>query len=331
MSTRFMISDMVNKTIRGIFLVITLILLSVSVYYSRSWHVFVQMPSLIAWGLSGAFVVSATALFDLAIGRILHVIRLKKGHEEYKRSIFSSVIVGTFFLTVWMILTAYSMYSTLAGQFNHMLLSDITVYEMSGIQQQIEILEKELLPAPVLSRTTINILIKDIDDKTQLLLNEKKNLNDMIGSTADIEKGAEYRTVIRDTNARISVIESELNKLSVEKRNLLIPLITDNSEIELELRKLKTERDKNITDKEKLALQEDIFEFLARIFDTESIIIRFIALAFPSILVDLISPITSALFFYGWSMPLKKEKTYEDGKNDAFAAIDAELEKRLRI
>ncbi|MCK5612659.1 hypothetical protein KAR91_62885 [Candidatus Pacearchaeota archaeon] len=308
---------MANKIIRFIFLSITLMLLSVSVYYSRTWHTFVKMPPWIAWGLSGAFVASATALFDLAIGRFLN-------------KDWMSILVGSFFILVWLILTAYSMYSTLAGQFNKMLKSEVIVYTVSEQDNEILKLEEKLFriqnPAEI-DADSKKLLIGDIDSKTEILLDEKRNINNTLSGISGAEEAAKYRTAVRDANTRLAVIETELNNLSVEKRELLLPVeIPDTSGLENEIRELKLSRDNNLTDEEKLSRQDDIFDFLSGIFNTDPDNIQFIALAFPSILVDLISPIFSALFFY-----YRKEKTYSDGLKDAFAAVDIEIEKRLTV
>lgn len=291
-------------------------LLSVSVYYSRDWHVFVKMPPWIAWGLSGAFVASATALFDLAIGRFLEFRKAK-----------SNIPIGAFFLLVWLILTAYSMYSTLAGQFNKMLKSDVAVYQVSELDLEIKTLEEKLYkiqnPAQVDTESK-RILIEDIDAQIEMFTTEKKNINNTLSGISGAEEAATYRTAVRDSNARLLIIENELQRLSKEKRELLLPVeLPDTSDLEYEIRILKNNKNKDLTDDEKLALQDDIFDFLAEIFKTTPDIIQFIALAFPSILVDLISPIFSALFIYGLSY--KNKKTYAD----AFREIDAELERRL--
>lgn len=331
---------MANKIIRLIFLSITIMLLSVSVYYSRGWHVFVKMPGWIAWGLSGAFVASATALFDLAIGRFLEPVNAprkiveNKINPEYIKIKSGLILVGIFFMSVWFILTAYSMYSTLAGQFNKMLLSTVLTYEVSEVQLEIDRLQKQIdKSVNEISEETIKILIGDIDSKIELLINEKKTINKTLSGISGAEEAATYRTAVRDANGRLLIIESELEKLSIEKRELLIPVIIDNSEIELEIKKLREELSSGLTDEEKLILQEDIFGFISGVFSTESRIIdkrtvRFIALAFPSILVDLISPIFSALFIYGLG---KNKKSYSDGRHDAFSEIDAELTRRLNI
>lgn len=309
---------MVNKLIRTIFLLITLVLLSVSVYYSRGWHVFVQMPGLIAWGLSGAFVISATALFDLAIGKF---------RDRNK----TNILIGFFYLSIWVILTLYSMYSTLAGQFNVMLKTSVSTYDVSSDQEEIDRLQSQIdKPTGIIDPGVKKILISDIDNKITAFMEEKKIINNMISDTSGAEEAALYRSAIRDANTRLGLIENSMEILSAEKRELLLPEIIDTSDIEIELRELKKQRDSNLTDAEKLSLQPDIFDFLSEIFETTADMIQFIALAFPSILVDLISPIFSALFIYGLG---DKRKTYSDGYSDgtgeAFSVIDAELEKRL--
>ncbi len=267
-------------------------------------------------------------------------------------------------MLLWALITVYSIGSTIAGQYNQMLLSTAKVYEVSEVQLSINLLEEELSTLkspPGTDLETRGILISDIDRQISALESEQENITQTMSSIDNIETSANYRTTIRGNRERLSTIQEQLNILYAQKTALLMPVKLDTEKIQAlqtEIAKLKQERDNDITDEEKLSLYDDIFDFLSGIFisyspDMTSNMVQFITSIFPAILIDLLSPISSALFFYGVNLSGKpggkadgkyngnrdinsKDKRHgysdgvADGARDAFKVVNAEIRRRLQ-
>ena len=324
-------------------LMITLICLAASIYYSGLWHLYVQMRPLLAWGLAAAFVVFANVCFVIGIGL-------------YKHKRF---ILGTVFMLLWALITVYSIGSTIAGQYNQMLLSTASVYEVSETQLSVNLLENELSilkTPPGTDSETRGILISDIDRRISALEAEQASINSILNNISDIETSANYRTTVRGNRERLQIIIENLDILYAQKTTLLMPAklpVDKIQELQSEIAKLKQKRDNNITDEEKLSLYDDIFDFLASIFKSmmpdvpgmTSNMVQFITSIFPAILIDLLSPISSALFFYGVNLSGKpggkqednnnvsntdNNSSYNRGTHDAFKTVNTEIRRRLQ-
>ena len=328
--------------------IITIVLVSASIRYSGAWHIYIGMHPVWGWGLAGAFIVFSTVCFDIGYGMLSEDNRNPqyKFHGKHRFRVLSS---GWAFIAIWFFITIYSMSSTVAGQYNQLLLKEANrsteteTYKLDSVIQDIQNKESEiksLRNPPEISDETINIMMGDISKQSDILLEEKTDINNLLSGISGVEEAANYRTVIRDSKARLLIIEEELRSLSEDKKQLLLPVEINYDRISIlqsEIEVLKITRDTLLDAGAEVQNDGDInqgtiFEYFSKIFSLSPLMIQFLLSIFPAIFIDLISPISSALFFYGLNgsgKPSEDGKTYEDGKQEAFAAVDAELERRL--
>jgi hypothetical protein len=335
--------------------IITIVLVAASIRYSAAWHLYIGMHPFWGWGLAGAFIVFSTVCFDIGYGLIVEDNRNPRYNTRliFRKSYRTRVIsYGWAFIAIWFFITLYSMSSTVAGQYNQLLIKEkerstvketykleSVVQDITGKNDEIETLRNP----PIIPDETIKIIIEGIGSQEAILLDEKKTINKMISDTSGAQEAATYRSAIRDAYSRLGDIEVELNTLSEDKKLLLLSPVIDYDRISIlqnEMEDLKIKRDILIDDGGRIGddnqiNQGTIFEYFSKIFGLSPLMIQFILSVFPAIFIDLISPISSALFFYGLYRheeddAYEKGKTYEDGKRDAFDAVNNEIQRRLR-
>ena len=146
---------------------------------------------------------------------------------------------------------------------------------------------------------------------------------------------------MRGNRDRLQIIIENLDTLYTQKTTLLMPVklpVNKIQKLQTEIAMLKKQRDAGITDEEKLSLYDDIFDFLGGIFGITADLVQFVTSIFPAILIDLLSPISSALFFYGVNLSGKSSgnpggkrdnNSYKQGIRDAFKAVNTEIRRRL--
>jgi hypothetical protein len=264
-------------------LFIGLVALSISIYYSMLWlWKYAGFPFIIALFLAFAYIVFLNIVFEGAISFFRQAILIKNNSLKiresnkplYKRSIqmqISRILIGLVIMFVWFFLTAYSMISTVAGQYGQIIKieeskstvrkdADFYTEQLNSIEEQMEF---------IMTQNT------SYQEELNILLDRAKSIN-------TIEDRYKYRNTTGSTEERIDELRksietntSQINALLIEKRGLLKD---DSSDFSINF--------------------GSVYTYFSKITGLPELLIQVVLSLFPSVFVDIISPVAFAIFIY---------------------------------
>lgn len=251
-------SGLINWLIRLSSLLLGLVCIVISIYLTSKWFIYIGFI-FIGIPLSVTYIIFINIVFEFGIKFIL----LKKFR-------------GYFIIFLWLILVSYSMITTIAGQYNKLVSAENqrieNDYDFSN-QIIIDDLKEE---------------IKDLKNQKLELKTEITSLIEKSNSVNNIEDSYKYKNTIRVNNKRIDKIRKLLKEINKTIENKTI------------------EYHNLIKENKKLSLNEDTFKidsgsvynYFSKITKINPLIIQFILSLFPGLFVDIISPISIALFLF---------------------------------
>lgn len=315
------IPRLTTGAIRFLMLPIMTICIGASVRFSAFWHIYIGIVQTWSWGLSGAFILMANILFSLAMGRRLETYRFitprrefegtAKEYRDYKAKEKMHFTGGEkVALFVFTLITIYSMTTSVAAQFNRHLEkqreSGITATSSDAIllKEVMSDLEKAKNPVAVYNEG----LLQDYDYTIKNLQEEQRQISQSLRDLGPMPERNNYqddktygtaRWYWYDTknkyDSRSKEIRESLSEYQEKKEKLLLPPPVDQELV----KELESRRTKLLNKGAVLEHGDDIFSWLSGIFGITPAMIQFILSLFPSLFIDLLAPIASAIFFYG--------------------------------
>lgn len=258
--------SIVIKSIRIIMGIIGIGAATISIYYTAIWLI-EFLPFLFAILLSTIMVGFSISTFEVIVlifsGSILH-------------SKLAKWTVCALFSVLWVIVSTFSIISTVAGQYNKY---------VSGLQEQ--------------TRSGVSTgranwgIIQERKQELQLRLSEYRqqvlSLNKIISGLSDVEKRQENSGIWGETQYRLSKANKEMNKISDE------------------LEKVRAEERKQIDESRQHGVSltinggdglPDFYGWFAKVVNVHKDRAQFLMSLFPAIFVDIISPIGIAIALF---------------------------------
>lgn len=351
------IPRLTTGVIRFLMLPIMSICIGASVRFSAFWHIYIGITPEWSWGLSGAFILMANILFSLAVGRRLETYIFITPRKEFDGTWREYLIYKNrekihftdgekMALFVFVLITIYSMSTSVAAQFNRHLEKNrnagITATSSDDLllQEVTDDLAKEKNPIAVFDEGLFedyNATIKQLQEEQSQVSESIRELGPM-PDKGDYESEKEYSTARwywYDTknkyDTRTREIRESLSEYQVKKEKLLLPPEVDNPRV----KELEEKREQLMAKGAKLETEsgDDIFSWLSGVLGPDPATIQFILSLFPALFIDLLAPIASAIFFYGLGSLGGKPKesegftekdmqsAYKEGADRAFSLV----------
>lgn len=229
-----------------------------SAYYTQIWQA-ETLTVFWSWFLSLIIIGFASAAFLTLIGLITKSIYSK----------FSTWLLAGIFLLLWLICLIYSIQVTVAGRYN----------------QYKDIMNKNNISQNVLNVN--NIKIANILDSIETLKNDRSTnqirLNTLLMQAKDIQNGKEIKGETWLTiQSRILNVQDILASISkkLESKNIEYEKILSESKV---------------SDNE---LKFGFYDWAAKVYKTDRSNIEWIFILFPSLFLDIASPIALAVFMF---------------------------------
>ncbi len=273
----------VNYLIDFVNLAVGVTALIISIYYSYKWLHYIGTPIILSLSLAITYVAFINIVFEGGIGMIKKGFVIKKNAEKiqdtnkelYARALFmirQRYIAGTFVLLLWVLITSYSMISTIAGQYEQLSYIETTKIETgrkdaTHYSDQLESIEEE-----------INL----IEEETILYKEELATLVRRSSTIESIEDRAKYRTTTYWTEKRTDEIREKISANNEQIKTLI-------------------KEKKNIKKQDYSGFTVEsgtVYNYFNRIIGIDPLLIQFILALFPSIFIDIISPVSLAIFLY---------------------------------
>lgn len=258
--------SIVIKSIRIIMGIIGIGAATISIYYTAIWLI-EFLPFLFAILLSTIMVGFSISTFEVIVlifsGSILH-------------SKLAKWTVCALFSVLWVIVSTFSIISTVAGQYNKY---------VSGLQEQ--------------TRSGVSTgranwgIIQERKQELQLRLSEYRqqvlSLNKIMSGLSNVEKRQENSGIWGETQYRLSKANKEMNKISDE------------------LEKVRAEERKQIDESRRHGVSltinggdglPDFYGWFAKVVNVHKDRAQFLMSLFPAIFVDIISPIGIAIALF---------------------------------
>jgi len=255
-----------------IILFIGIIALITSIYYSARFLVYTGIKKEFTYILSITYVIFLNIIFECSIGFYKKAKIIKANTNKYnvkkknKALYFKSIIMRIkayalciIIFLVWLMLTSYSMLSTVAGQYNALLKNNISYSKNKNIDYvsiQIEILKENN-----------NAHKKELEQKINIL-----------SSVDNIDKSYLYKNTTKKTEERVD----KLNQLIKENNIKILGLLDKQDNKKINFNK---------------GSVYEYFSFLLN-YNIDPVYIQFFLSVFPSIFIDIISPISFAILIY---------------------------------
>lgn len=276
---------MKNKIIRIVlnilYLLVGIVSVVVSIYYSRKWFVYNGIPKVIRELLAIIYVLFLNILFENSISQWLYANKCKIEsnklvNKNYKgRLILLGIkkrLVASVIMFVWLLLASYSIISTIGGQYDQ--LSEIEEQlpqDTSNYKDEIAIIEEKIIlyeERIYSNKKEVKILLKRLE------------------SIEDVEKSYKYKNTSKKNENRLDNLKENIETDEQQILSLKDQIIS----IKLKGSKVNS---------------GSVFNYFEKIIKVKGYIIQFVLAFFPSIVVDFFAPISFALFLFG-----KKEKKY---------------------
>ena len=254
------------KSIRVIMGVIGIGASAISIYYTAIW-LFEFLPFFFAILLSTIMVGFSISTFEIIVlifsGNIL-----KSKYAKWSVSVIFSVL--------WIIVSTFSIISTVAGQYNKY---------VSGLQEQ----TRNGVSTGIASWGIIQERKRELQMRLSEYREQVLSLNKIISGLSNVEKRQENSGIWGETQYRLSKANKEMNKISDE------------------LEKVRTEEKKQLEESRQhgvsLTINEgsglpDFYGWFAKVVNVHKDRAQFLMSLFPAIFVDIISPIGIAIALF---------------------------------
>jgi hypothetical protein len=235
----------------------------ISIYYTFIWAND-NLNSVLAVILSSLIVLFSTSAFETMI----YIIKSKMGIFKW--------FISLFFLLLWIIVNSFSILSTAAGQ-----------YSLFFAKEQSKI------DSITIESTEYNDLIvneKELIDEKNILLEQEKPLLFIISSMKNMDqffsedKRSKESVIFYDAQIRINTINKDIENIDKQL------IVVRNKKVEL--------FNKNIKPKIELKSIPDFYTLFGRIISLDKSYTQFVFSLFPSVFLDIMSPICLAIFLF---------------------------------
>ena len=254
------------KSIRVIMGVIGIGAAAISIYYTAIW-LFEFLPFFFAILLSTIMVGFSISAFEVIVlifsGNIL-----KSKYTKWSVSVMFSIL--------WIIVSTFSIISTVAGQYNKY---------VSGLQEQ----TRNGVSTGIASWGIIQERKRELQMRLSEYREQVSSLNKIISGLSNLEQRQENSGIWRETQYRLSKANKEMNKISDELEKVRIE----------EKKQLEESRQHGVS----LTINEgnglpDFYGWFAKVVNVHKDRAQFLMSLFPAIFVDIISPIGIAIALF---------------------------------
>jgi len=237
----------------------------ISIYYTAIW-LFEFLPIPFALLLSSIMVGFSVFAFET-------VILFASG--QVTRSRISKILISTGFVILWIVVSAFSIFSTVAGQYNRNVAN-----------------KREQVRTGVDSGKASWVLLQERKTDLQKRIGEQRDristLNKLLSGMGDVKTRSENNQLWYETQFRLQEANKEITKSSDE------------------LEKIRDEEDRRIAHSKKTGEilntskvdLPDFYGWLAGIFNVSHDWVQFLMSLFPAVFVDIISPVGVALALF---------------------------------
>lgn len=239
----------------------------ISVYYTTVWLI-EFLPLIFALLLSGIMIGFSIAAFET-------VILFLSGTITKSKAVKISISIG--FIALWLIVSAFSITSTIAGQvdrysknFNEQSKQETNIYKASW---------------DVLQERKNDVKIRISEYHKQI-----KNYNDILSGMNNLDSRTSNENIWKETQWRVNKAQAELNKLLNEMENIR------NEEKDL-LKKIKDNKI-SFTSNKKIENNLNFYEWLSKILNIKENFVQFWLSLFPAVFVDVIAPTAIAISLF---------------------------------
>ena len=239
---------------------------AISIYYTAIW-LFEFLPFFFAILLSTIMVGFSISAFEVIVlifsGNIL-----KSKYTKWSVSVMFSIL--------WIIVSTFSIISTVAGQYNKY---------VSGLQEQ----TRNGVSTGIASWGIIQERKRELQMRLSEYREQVSSLNKIISGLSNLEQRQENSGIWRETQYRLSKANKEMNKISDELEKVRIE----------EKKQLEESRQHGVS----LTINEgnglpDFYGWFAKVVNVHKDRAQFLMSLFPAIFVDIISPIGIAIALF---------------------------------
>jgi hypothetical protein len=264
-------------------LIVGIVAITISIYYSFKWLEYVGTPFIISASLALTYVLFINIVFESAIGLIKQAYTIHKNALKiktnnpglYKRARFMKlkrIVIGYFILLVWFFLTIYSILSTVAGQYNQLIF--VETQQINTDAKDTDFYKDQII--------AINEQIELLKNENKLFNEEIKILVNRSSSIESIEDKFKYRNTTKKTETRTDLLRKNIT----ENNKKISSLIEKKSGLQKE-------------DYSDFKVNKgNVYNYFAKLTRLEPLYIQFILSLFPSMFIDIISPVSLAIFLF---------------------------------
>ncbi|MFW9871918.1 MAG: hypothetical protein ACFFG0_02375 [Candidatus Thorarchaeota archaeon] len=239
----------------------------ISVYYTTVW-LFEFLP----WGFA---LLLSSIMVGFSISAFETIILFMSG--QVTKSKISKVSITIGFIVLWIIVSAFSIMSTVAGQYN----------------KHVDNLRQEEMKEDHSTNATYTLLKEQKQDLKKSLNEYQKqatNLNNILSGMSDIESRTKNDALWRNSQYRLNLVNRNIRRI----RKNLNKIILEEKKIIIESKKSRILL-VGVSSKKEIP---NFYGWLAIIFKISSDKVQFIMSLFPAIFVDIIAPVGIALALF---------------------------------
>ena len=256
---------------------VAVISIMVSIYYSTLWGLYIGQPWFISLPSSLAYIVFTNMLFEVSVGMLIKtksalilVYRMDKKDKAMASFLMvTRLLAGIFVMVAWSMVVLYSMASTVGGQYDQIVLAERGREESTYVENTSVILESLEYRKNMLEESLL------VDN------NEIETLVSRLGKVETVEDAWEYKGTMERDQKRLD----KLRVKTMETKNSIFKLVQEIAD----------------ATKDKSSFSVDsgsAFSYFSRIFGFTELEIQFFMSLFPSLFIDIISPIALAIALY---------------------------------
>jgi hypothetical protein len=254
-------NDIVLIVLRILMIIIGIGAIILSTYYTSIW-LFSFLPGFLAILLSSIMVAFSVAAFECII--------IFKENKQ-------GILIGIFSI-IWLIVLCFSMVSTVAGQYNARMETEIDNFSKKSEE--------------IHSSSILKSYINDEEEIKDQMEQKKKRLeylNDFIISfSVEALKEGKNRRLQNNAIEELHGIEKELKALRID--------LEKNREIQRDYLEEQKDSGVNVVAAEKEEeVSASFYVWLAEIFSINAILIEFWLSVFPAVFIDIIAPLAVAV------------------------------------
>lgn len=255
-----------------LYFTVGLLCIAVSIKFSYQFFIYNGHNVLWSFIFAFAYIVFLNLLFEQGINYFIKNKIIKKEEYKYKDEVnkkkikifkFKNTLKGCLILFSWLLLTSYSVISTIGGQY----------------EQLTKIIENE---PEVMTENSIPLLEEKISlykSQCEIYKAEIKTIQKRLSTIEDIEKSFDFKNTSAKNEKRLDELVQKLeekNSLIMETTNAIISIKISSADIK----------------------SGNIYKYFEKITKIKANLIQFVLSFFPSIVVDFFSPISFAMFIF---------------------------------